>query len=249
MSTTTEKEPTTTSEDAITTTTSTTDQSEPNKEEIKKPKRVTDDDLYRRSTQYRLWSFTIDSLREKRFSINKNAILKVTDSLNKYIEDKQNCLSDIEIQTIRSKAVPVTPDEELKLVGFYAKKVQMIAQHLNLPTEVVATSIIFFKRFFLENSVTEFDPKDLVHTTIFLACKSENYFISVDSFANKAKSKRDEILKYEFKLLESLKFTLFNHHPYKPLHGFYLDIQNVLHGKVDLNYMGKIYDKCKKKNH
>ena len=247
MSTTTEKEPTTTSEDAITTTTSTTDQNEPNKEEIKKPKRVTDDDLYRRSTQYRLWSFTIDSLREKRFSINKNAILKVTDSLNKYIEDKQNCLSNIEIQTIRSKAVPVTPDEELKLVGFYAKKVQMIAQHLNLPTEVVATSIIFFKRFFLENSVTEFDPKDLVHTTIFLACKSENYFISVDSFANKAKSKRDEILKYEFKLLESLKFTLFNHHPYKPLHGFYLDIQNVLHGKVDLNYMGKIYDKCKKK--
>ncbi|KAK5779881.1 hypothetical protein RI543_002420 [Arxiozyma heterogenica] len=244
-----EKDTTTVSEDTNTGVTNIPNQNElsSNKEEIKRPKRVTDDDLYRRSSQYRLWSFTTDSLREKRFLVNENATLKVKDSLNKFIEDKQNSLSDIEIQTIKSKAVPVTPDEELKLVSFYAKKVQMIAQHLNLPTEVVATSIIFFKRFFLENSVTEFDPKDLVHTTIFLACKSENYFISVDSFAKKAKSKRDEILKYEFKLLESLKFTLLNHHPYKPLHGFYLDIQNVLHGKVDLNYMGKIYDKCKKK--
>lgn len=249
MSSSIKEETTTNQEDHITNNTDTVGQPEPasNKEEIKKPKRITDDDLYRHSSQYRLWSFTVDSLKEKRVLINENATLKVEDSLNKFIEDKQNSLSDMEIQKIKSKAVPVTPEEELKLVGFYAKKVQMIAQHLNLPTEVVATSIIFFKRFFLENSVMEFDPKDLVHTTIFLACKSENYFISVDSFANKAKSKRDEILKYEFKLLESLKFTLLNHHPYKPLHGFYLDIQNVLHGKVDLNYMGKIYDRCKKK--
>lgn len=249
MSSSIKEETTTNQEDHITNNTDTVGQPEPasNKEEIKKPKRITDDDLYRHSSQYRLWSFTVDSLKEKRVLINENATLKVEDSLNKFIEDKQNSLSDMEIQKIKSKAVPVTPEEELKLVGFYAKKVQMIAQHLNLPTEVVGTSIIFFKRFFLENSVMEFDPKDLVHTTIFLACKSENYFISVDSFANKAKSKRDEILKYEFKLLESLKFTLLNHHPYKPLHGFYLDIQNVLHGKVDLNYMGKIYDRCKKK--
>lgn len=249
MSSSIKEETTTNQEDHITNNTDTVGKPEPasNKEEIKKPKRITDDDLYRHSSQYRLWSFTVDSLKEKRVLINENATLKVEDSLNKFIEDKQNSLSDMEIQKIKSKAVPVTPEEELKLVGFYAKKVQMIAQHLNLPTEVVATSIIFFKRFFLENSVMEFDPKDLVHTTIFLACKSENYFISVDSFANKAKSKRDEILKYEFKLLESLKFTLLNHHPYKPLHGFYLDIQNVLHGKVDLNYMGKIYDRCKKK--
>lgn len=249
MSSSIKEETTTNQEDHITNNTDTVGQPEPasNKEEIKKPKIITDDDLYRHSSQYRLWSFTVDSLKEKRVLINENATLKVEDSLNKFIEDKQNSLSDMEIQKIKSKAVPVTPEEELKLVGFYAKKVQMIAQHLNLPTEVVGTSIIFFKRFFLENSVMEFDPKDLVHTTIFLACKSENYFISVDSFANKAKSKRDEILKYEFKLLESLKFTLLNHHPYKPLHGFYLDIQNVLHGKVDLNYMGKIYDRCKKK--
>lgn len=213
----------------------------------KEQNRITDDDLYRHSSQYRLWSFTTDGLKEKRTLINENATVKVRESLTKYIEDKQDILSERELQTIQSKATPLTPEEELKLVGFYTKKVQVIAQHLNLPTEVVATSIIFFKRFYLENSVMEYDPKDLVHTTIFLACKSENYFMSVDSFANKAKSKKDEILKYEFKLLESLKFTLFNHHPYKPLHGFFLDIQNVLHGKVDLNYMGKIYDRTKKK--
>lgn len=217
------------------------------KEEKKIQKRITDDDLYRHSSQYRLWSFTVDSLREKRIEINENATVKVKELLANFIESKKDTLSEKELQTIQSKATPLTPEEELKLVGFYAKKVQVIAQHLNLPTEVVATSIIFFKRFYLENSVMEYDPKDMVHTTIFLACKSENYFISVESFANKAKSKKEEILKYEFKLLESLKFTLLNHHPYKPLHGFFLDIQHVLHGKVDLNYMGKIYDKSKRK--
>lgn len=218
-----------------------------NKEEKKVQKRITDDDLYRHSSQYRFWSFTVDGLKEKRTEINENATAKVKEALVKFVDTKKDILSERELQTIQSKATPLTADEELKLVGFYAKKVQVIAQHLNLPTEVVATSITFFKRFYLENSVMEYDPKDMVHTTIFLACKSENYFISVDSFANKAKSKKEEILKYEFKLLESLKFTLLNHHPYKPLHGFFLDIQHVLHGKVDLNYMGKIYDKSKRK--
>lgn len=217
------------------------------KSEIKKKERLSDDDLYRHSSQYRLWSFTVDNLKEKRTILNENATVKVKESLEKYIESKKDTLSERELQAINSKATPLTPEEELKLVGFYTKKVQVIAQHLNLPTEVVATSLVFFKRFYLENSVMEYDPKDLVHTTIFLACKSENYFISVDSFANKAKAKRDDVLKYEFKLLESLKFTLLNHHPFKPLHGFFLDIQNILHSKVDLNYMGKIYDRSKRK--
>ncbi|CAL9735690.1 cyclin Ccl1p [Monosporozyma servazzii] len=221
--------------------------SETKKQEKKIKKRITDDDLYRHSSQYRFWSFTEDSLKEKRIEINENATVKVKELLANFIESKKDTLSERELQAIQSKATPLTYEEELKLVGFYAKKVQVIAQHLNLPTEVVATSITFFKRFYLENSVMEYDPKDMVHTTIFLACKSENYFISVESFSNKAKSKKEEILKYEFKLLESLKFTLLNHHPYKPLHGFFLDIQHVLHGKVDLNYMGKIYDKSKRR--
>ncbi|QHS76751.1 TFIIH complex kinase subunit CCL1 [Saccharomyces paradoxus] len=208
-------------------------------------KRISDDDLYRHSSQYRMWSYTRDQLQEKRIDTNARAIAYIEENLLKFRETHD--LTEEEIKVLEAKAIPLTMEEELDLVNFYAKKVQVIAQHLNLPTEVVATAISFFRRFFLENSVMQIDPKSIVHTTIFLACKSENYFISVDSFAQKAKSTRESILKFEFKLLESLKFSLLNHHPYKPLHGFFLDIQNVLYGKVDLNYMGQIYDRCKKR--
>lgn len=205
------------------------------------------DELYRHSSQYRYWSFSPQSLAHRREETNKAVLDKVQEEVDKYVDSNHDKLSDAEVKTIRSKAVPLTPEEELQIVNFYAKKVQVIAQHLNLPTEVIATSITFFKRFFLVNSVMHIDPKELVHTTIFLACKSENYFISVDTFATKAKSTRENILKYEFTLLESLKFSLLNHHPYKPLHGFFLDIQSTLFGKVDLKYMGQIYDRSRKR--
>ncbi|CCD22296.1 TFIIH complex kinase subunit CCL1 NDAI_0A01380 [Naumovozyma dairenensis CBS 421] len=207
--------------------------------------RITDDELYRHSSQYRFWSFSKEHLREKRDMTNKLAVETIEKDLFDF--KALNDLTPEELNALDTKAVPLTTEEELKLIDFYAKKVQVISQHLNLPTEIIATSISFFRKFFLENSVMQFDPKNLVHTTVFLACKAENYFISVDSFAKKAKSTRESILKYEFKLLESLKFTLLIHHPYKPLHGFFLDIQNILHGKVDLNYMGQIYDRTKKK--
>lgn len=230
--------------------TTTTNTPTPNNDALtneSKSKVVTDDDIYRHSSQYKNWSFNREKLNQKRLDKNGQASNVINSKLINFRDRNSNSLTPNEIKLIMEQAIPVTSDEEIKLVNFYAKKVLVIAQHLNLPTEVIATSIIFFKRFYLENSVMEIDPKTIVHTTIFLACKSENYFISVDSFAKKAKSNKDTILNNEFKILESIKFNLLNHHPYKPLHGFFLDIQSVLQNKVDINYMGQIYDKCKKR--
>lgn len=210
-------------------------------------KRLSDDDLFRHSSHYRFWSFTPEQLEQKRIQVNAQAVQSIEEDLRNFVADNKTDLNEEEIKTIEMKAVPVTAEEELKLINLYAKKVQMIAQRLNLPTEIVATSITFFRRFYLENSVHKFEPKAIVLTTIFLACKSDNYFIGIDSFCEKTRGSKEQILKYEFPLLESLKFSLLNHHPYRPLHGFFLDIQAVLHGKVDLNYMGHIYDRCKKR--
>ena len=158
------------------------------KDEVDKgPKRITDDDLYRHSTQYRMWSFTKEHLRDKRVQTNRRVADTIKQKLEKFFSSQGDQVTPEELQMLQAKALPLIEDEELKLVNFYAKKVQVIAQHLNLPTEVVGTSITFFRRFYLEKSVMEYDPKNLVHTTIFLACKSENYFISVDSFAKKGK--------------------------------------------------------------
>lgn len=223
----------------------------PSKEDLSdKPpnyKRLSDDDLFRHSSQYRFWSFTPAQLEQKRVEVNAEAVQSTEQDLRNFISIKASELSDEEMKTIEQRAVPVDMEEELKLVNLYSKKVQTIAQRLNLPTEIVATSITFFRRFYLENSVMKIEPKAIVLTTIFLACKSENYFIGIDSFCEKTRGNKEQILKYEFPVLESLKFSLLNHHPYRPLHGFFLDIQAVLHGKVDLSYMGHIYDRCKKR--
>lgn len=210
-------------------------------------KRISDDDLFRHSSQYRFWSFTPEQLEQRRIEVNAEAVQSIEQDLRNFVDSKGTELNEEEIKTIESRAVPVNMEEELKLVNLYAQKVQTIAQRLNLPTEIVATSMTFFRRFYLENSVLKIEPKAIVLTTIFLACKSENYFIGIDSFCEKTRGNKEQVLKYEFPLLESLKFSLLSHHPYKPLHGFFLDIQAVLHGKVDLNYMGHIYDRCKKR--
>lgn len=210
-------------------------------------KRLSDDDLFRHSSQYRFWSFTPEQLEQRRIEVNAQAVQSIEQDLRNFIDARSTELNEEEIRTIENRAVPVNMEEELKLVNLYAKKVQTIAQRLNLPTEIVATSITFFRRFYLENSVMKIEPKAIVLTTIFLACKSENYFIGIDSFCEKTRGDKEQVLKYEFPLLESLKFSLLSHHPYRPLHGFFLDIQAVLHGKVDLSYMGHIYDRCKKR--
>lgn len=209
-------------------------------------KRITDDDLYRNSSQYRVWSFTKEQLQQRRNALNKRAAAVVREKVRQFIEDHQE-LSQEELNAIVERAIPVTTEEELKFINFFAKKVQSFCYSLNLPTEVTATAISFFRRFFLINSAMEIHPKHILLTSIFLACKSENYFIGIEAFAKKTKSKSESILKYEFNLLESLQFTLLNHHPFRPLHGFFLDIQFVLRGKVDLNYLGQIYTNCKKK--
>lgn len=227
-----------------------TDGNSSKEESVEKPphyKRLSDDDLFRHSSQYRFWSFTPEQLQQKRIEVNAEAVQSTEEDLRNFVADNKTDLNEEEIKTIEMKAVPVTAEEELKLINLYARKVQKIAQSLNLPTEVVATSISFFRRFYLENSVLKFEPKAIVLTTIFLACKSDNFFIGIDSFCEKTRGSKEQILKYEFPLLESLKFSLLSHHPYRPLHGFFLDIQAVLHGKVDLSYMGHIYDRCKKR--
>ncbi|SCV01538.1 LANO_0F12288g1_1 [Lachancea nothofagi CBS 11611] len=222
-----------------------TKETAPQKKALQTSVRITDDDLYRHSSQYRLWSFTPDSISQIREEINVRATAKVHQDLKVFLESHPE-LSSEERGAIESKAIPVSTQEELLLIGYFARMILSFAGKMNLPTEVAATAVSFFRKFFLSNSVMEFAPKEMFHTALFFACKSENYFIGVESFAKKAKTTTDAVLKHEFKLLESLNFTLMNHHPYKALHGFFLDIQSVLSGKVDLNYMGQVYTNCKK---
>lgn len=89
----------------------------------------------------------------------------------------------------------------------------------------------------------EYHPKLILLTCLFLAAKSENFFISINSFSKRIpKTTPESILGLEFEILQSLKFTLMAHHPFRPLYGFFYDIQNVLGPEVSTKELGSVYD-------
>jgi len=62
-----------------------------------------------------------------------------------------------------------------KLMIFYADFIQAIGETLGVKQQVVATSIVYFKRFYVRNSLKSVDPLLLAPTCIFLASKVEEY--------------------------------------------------------------------------
>ncbi|ODV58717.1 TFIIH complex kinase subunit CCL1, partial [Ascoidea rubescens DSM 1968] len=197
-------------------------------------KRVTDDDLYRRSSQYRLWSFNQKHLMEKRQRINENGRNFVLNKLRDLIfnDDKilgDNDFKETKFKEISSKIEFVDVEEEIKMINYYSRRVEDISKIFNLSSEVKATALSFLKKFYLEKSCMEYHPKKILYTCLFLAAKSENCFISIDKFIETIGNiTKKSILSLEYKILNVLNFTLMVHHPYKPLYGFFLDIQYTL---------------------
>jgi cyclin H len=212
--------------------------------------RITDDDIYRNSSQFTKWSFTKDDLIEIRENIAKSSKARYNTKLEEFLSNPANTedLTEEETEALKNEfSLGISATEQLQIVTLYTQKVQVFCAKLKLPSEVSATAMSFFKKFYISFSVLDLHPKNLIFTCIFLACKSENHFISADTFASKVKQTKESILEGEFKLLQSLKFSLMVHHVFKPLHGFYLDIQSVLSGKVDKNYLGTVYENSKKR--
>ncbi|KAH3686932.1 hypothetical protein WICPIJ_002093 [Wickerhamomyces pijperi] len=198
--------------------------------------RVTFDELYRRSSQYRLWSYTREELQAKREAVNNKGCLKVDERLKQLNGEVSEDL-----------ITKVTVEEELKLISFNSRRIGMLAKHLNLPSQVRATAVSFLRKFYLVNSVMEYHPKLVLLTCLFLAAKSENSFISINSFSKRIpKTTPESILKLEFEVLQSLKFTLFVHHPFRPLYGFFYDLQDVLGDEFTIEELGRVYDKARK---
>ncbi|ANB14327.1 TFIIH complex kinase subunit CCL1 [Sugiyamaella lignohabitans] len=198
--------------------------------EPRKSKVVSDDDLYRNSSQYRLWSFTKQQLLDRRAECHNRAVVK----LQKSLVEKGITGSEIE---------PLSLEEEADLVSLYASKIGEIAKSFNMPSQVKATAISYFSKFYLVYSVMDYHPKNILYTSVFLASKAENYFIPIDKFCSALKrTEPKDILDSEFLLLESLSFTLAVQNPLMSLHGFFLDIQSAGIASIDESVLGQLHD-------
>jgi cyclin H len=181
-----------------------------------------------------LWSFTAEELLEKRTQVNEKSSLKVDERLQGQPE-----VDPLQIEK-------VTVEEELQLISFHSRRIGPLARHFNMPSQVRATAISFLRKFYLVNSVMEHHPKLILLTCLFLAAKSENYFISISTFSKKTRIAAESILSLEFEVLQSLQFTLLTHHPFRPLYGFFFDIQDVLSDEYSEKELGSLYDEARK---
>ncbi|KAK6464832.1 cyclin-like protein [Scheffersomyces coipomensis] len=224
------------------------------------PKRVTisNDDLYRRSTQFELWSFTQESLDKAKQKANKTGQLLAQERFNQAFNKSKSENPELFERYKDDELNPqtlitlLTYEEESKFIQFYCQNIVQTTDYFRMPTQVKLTAISLFKKFYLINSMMEYHPKNIMYTSVFLAAKSENYFISIESFVQRLKDvKPSDILDLEFKILQSLKFTLLVHHAFRPLYGFFLDFQAVLLHPSPLMYdvsvdtLGALYDKAK----
>lgn len=173
---------------------------------------ATEDERYRQSSQYRLWSFTPASLQELRSKTNSLAKEQIAPRLP-------------------SDPAPdfLTPEEEIELTKFFTVELIRAAQFCELPTEIRATAAIFLRRFYITNSIMTYPATDLLKTSMFFGCKAEGFFYKLGAFSEKfPNTTGEQILAGEFLLCQGIRFAFDVRHPFRALEGAILELRKRL---------------------
>ncbi|KAH3468398.1 hypothetical protein KXX05_008913 [Aspergillus fumigatus] len=128
----------------------------------------------------------------------------------------------------------LTPEEETELVRFYCEKAVELADTYKppLPTTVRATAIQYIRRFYLSNSPMTYSPKTIMPCALFLATKTDNFYMSLRQFAEKVPgdTTAEDIIAPEFLIMQSLRFTFDVRHPFRGLEGGVMELQAMAEG-------------------
>jgi cyclin H len=209
-----------------------------------------EDDIYRSSTQFRLWSFTRDSLQSLRANTNALAVERIRATQRRVREAVRSTTpSTVEASTpnpsdaegggkpdviARKDVVCLTPEEELEFVGYYCEQTLELGETYNpsLPTAVRATAIQYLRRFYITNSVMTYHPKSIMPCALFLATKSDHYYMPLQEFAKGVPgiTNSDEVIAPEFNLTKGLRFTFDVRHPFRGLEGGVMELQAIAQG-------------------
>ncbi|KAG0156068.1 hypothetical protein PDIDSM_3244 [Penicillium digitatum] len=205
-----------------------------------------EDDLYRASSQYRLWSYTEPSLQSLRASTNAVASERVRAALRRSRETHQSTASsavgtpipgiNVEINNKDEKDVEcLTPEEELVLVRYYCEKTLELGETYKppIPTMVRATAIQYLRRFYLTNSPMTYHPKSIMACALFVASKTDNYYISLRQIVDgiPGDTTTEDVIAPEFLLMQGLRFTFDVRHPFRGLEGGVMELQAIAQGQ------------------
>ncbi|WVQ64394.1 uncharacterized protein L199_002560 [Kwoniella botswanensis] len=122
-----------------------------------------------------------------------------------------------------------TPKQLYCLNIFFTQLIQKLGKRLLLRQIPIATACVFFKRFYLKNSICETNPYLVLAACVFVAAKVEETPVHIKSVVSEAKvvfneynikmfpAESNKLGEMEFYLLEDLDFHLVIFHPYRAL--------------------------------
>ncbi|CAI0426408.1 unnamed protein product [Linum tenue] len=124
--------------------------------------------------------------------------------------------------------------EDFKLIKMQmANYIAKLAQSVKVRQRVVATAITYMRRVYIRKSMSEYDPRLVAPTCLYLASKAEEstvqaralvfYIKKLYSNDEKFKFEIKDILEMEMKILEALNYYLVVFHPYRSLSQFLQD--------------------------
>lgn len=95
-----------------------------------------------------------------------------------------------------------------------------------------ATAIQYLRRFYLTNSPMTYHPKNIMACALFVATKTDNYYMSLRQFAAgiPGDTTADDVIAPEFLIMQSLRFTFDVRHPFRGLEGGIMELQAVAQG-------------------
>ncbi|KAF9606050.1 hypothetical protein IFM89_022209 [Coptis chinensis] len=117
--------------------------------------------------------------------------------------------------------------DEFKLIKMHmANYIAKLAQSVKVRQRVVATAVTYMRRVYTRKSMSEYDPRLVAPTCLYLASKAEEstvqarllvFYIKKQYNDEKYRYEIKDILEMEMKILEALNYYLVVYHPYRPL--------------------------------
>jgi len=195
---------------------------------------LTEDDIYRTSSQYRLWSFTTAQLaaqRSKTHALALERAQRYSGQPDPQQNDSATNSSPKGNDSLPNPDIP-TAEEELRLVQRYCDQIRSTSDVLKWPPTVKATAVQYLKRFYLSNSCMTYPPKEIYKTVLFLASKTEATHVTVSDYARRISSEVESVLAAEYKVMQALRFTLDVRQPGRGLKGVLMELLNMAEGFV-----------------
>ncbi|XP_029998949.1 cyclin-H [Sphaeramia orbicularis] len=137
-----------------------------------------------------------------------------------------------------SESMFLSRHEEDTLFRHYEKRLVDFCNAFKpaMPRSVVGTATMYFRRFYLNNSLMEYHPRIIMLTCAYLSCKVDEFNVSSSQFVGNlvqespAGQERvlEQILEYELLLIQQLNFHLVVHNPYRPMEGLLIDLKTRL---------------------